>query len=250
MNEVTELRIDPGAPAGYRLGDPIPLEDLLALPPDGRRYTRDAGGRLALMLPDDARWHGFPESSLVRWFYRRLADPSFVTSERAIAFARISSLQGRLVPPSRLGPKVLEPDVAVFAEPPGFVVDDRGQARGLDPSLLRLVVEVLSPGTHRQDLGLGDADAVDRLRTYLDSGVPELWMLNPGPRALGGLPPRSALFLRAAAGAWEALPGDALVEAAPTSHGFRPVLSGRCSSAALGFTVDVDELWTAVLPKT
>lgn len=43
--------------------------------------------------------------------------------------------------------------MAVFAERPGFVRDDEGRARGFDTSALRLVVEVLSPGTHRQDLG-------------------------------------------------------------------------------------------------
>lgn len=53
------------APAGYRLGDPIALADLLALPPDGRRYARDPAGRLCLMSPDHTRRHRSPISRLI-----------------------------------------------------------------------------------------------------------------------------------------------------------------------------------------
>ena len=248
MNEVTDVGVSTRAPAGYSLGDPIALEDLLALPPDGRRYTRDAEGRLALMAPDDARWHTFPHSSIVRWLNRRLDDPTFVSPDPGVAFSHIWTLQGRLLPPSRLGPRTLKPDVAVFAGPPGFV-DERGRARGFDASLLRLVVEVLSPGTHRQDLGLGAADEVDRPRSYLDSGVPEYWALNPTPEPLGGLPSRTGLFLRAAQGRWEPLAGEGLVHAPSPVQGFSPVASGRVSSVALGFTFDLGDLWTVLLPQ-
>jgi Uma2 family endonuclease len=251
MNEVTELEVDPRAPAGYRLGDPIALEDLLALPPDGRRYTRDAEGRLALMVPDDPQFHRAPLSTLLGWFWHAVQPPTWVSPEPGIGFSRILSLQGRLLPPSRLGPKVLEPDLTVFAErPSGYVVDDRGVPRGFDTSLLRLVVEVISPGTHRQDLGLGAADDVDRPRSYLESGVPEYWVVNANPIALGGLPPRSGLFLRAVGGRWAPLDGADLVHAATTVLGLRPVLTGRVRSPALGREVDLDALWSTLLPRT
>lgn len=249
MSEVSELGVSTSAPEGYRLGDPIALEDLLALPPDGRRYVRDAEGRLALMAPDDAQWHGSPLSALVMWLARRVREPFFVTPERGIAFGHIQTLDGGLVPPSRLGPRTLEPDVAVFAARPGFARDERGRARGFDPSALRLVIEVLSPGTHREDLGLGAAaDEVDRFRSYLRSGVPEFWILNPGPEALG-LPPRTGLFLRAASpgATWEPIEGDEVVHAPGELHGLQPVAAGRLRSAALGLTFDLGALWTELV---
>jgi Uma2 family endonuclease len=46
----------------------------------------------------------------------------------------------------------------------------------VSPEHLLLVIEILSPTTWRQDLGVGDADDVDRPRTYLESGVPEYWV--------------------------------------------------------------------------
>ena len=249
MNEVSELGNPTSAPAGYRLGDPIALEDSLALPPDGRRYVRDAEGRLALMAPDEAQWHRLPLSYLVTWLVRRV-DPAYLVSpEPGIAFGHIETLDGRLLPPSRLGPRTLEPDVAVLAGSPDFVRDEGGCARGFDPSSLRLIVEVLSPGTHRQDLGLGAADQVDRFRSYLRSGVPEYWVLNPTPEPLA-LPPRTGLFLRAAspsAREWEPLRGEELVHASDQVQGLQPVARGRLRSAALGLTFDLDALWTALM---
>lgn len=251
MNEapqrVTEWAVPAEAPAGYRLGDPIALEDLLALPPDGRRYTRDDEGRLALMAPDHPRWHRTPLSALLMWLVRRTADPLFVSPEPGIAFSRIWSLEGHLVPLSRLGPRTLEPDAAVFSCRPSYQHDDRGRARGFETTHLRLIVEVLSPSTHRQDLGLGAADQVDRFRTYLDSGVPEYWVLNPHPDTLA-LPPRTGLFLRAAGERWEPLPGQELVQAGDPVQGLRPVSAGRVTSEALDQNFDVAALWSWLLP--
>lgn len=143
------------------------------------------------MSPDDPRWHVLPEAVLARRLNRQLEDPWIATSEPGVAFSRLWSLDGRLLPPSRLGPKTLEPDVCVFAGPPGFVDDERGRGRGFDTALLRLVIEVLSPTTHRQDLGPGKGDDVDRPRSDLDSGGPESWALNARPEAVGGQAPRA-----------------------------------------------------------
>jgi Uma2 family endonuclease len=240
MNEVTETI----APAGYRLGDPIALEDLLALPADGRRYTRDAEGRLALMSPDNARRHRYPLSALTGWLWSVVRPPAFVAPEPGVAFERIRTLQGRLLPRSRLGVKTLEPDVVVFGGPPRFI-----EERGFDARDVALVVEVLSPSTHRQDLGLGAADEVDRLRSFLESGAPEYWVLNPTTETLA-LPPRTGLFLRAEGGRWAPLDGDALAHGEGQVHGFRPVASGRVRSRALGVEVDLAAMWERLTPPS
>lgn len=233
------LRTDVEAPAGYRLGDPIALHDLLALPPDGRRYTRDAAGRLALMAPDDARAHRFPLTLLLAWLTRAL-DPRrhIVVPEPGVAFDVVYDLRGRALPPSRLGPKQLDPDVAVFADRPGY----RGEGdRAFAPDGLALVAEVLCPGTWRNDLGRGQADEVDRWRSFLESGVPEYWILNPAPEARGPLPGRSALFLRNTGQAWAALEGEGVV-AAPGDP--RPITAGAIRSAAIpGLVFDLGAFW-------
>lgn len=243
MNEVTEID-DPRSVAGYRLGDPIALEDLLALPPDGRRcrYTRDGEGRLALMSPEDPRQHRWPISRLVTTLVQVCGTRWAVVQEPGIAFPIIRALDGRLLPPSRLGPRLLEPDAAVVDPSPTFVEDAEGVERGFAPACVRLVVEVLSPGTHRADLGLGVADDVDRLRSYLESGISEYWVLNPRPERIA-LPGRSGLFLRNMGERWAPLEGDDL-RVEEQVEGRLPVTAGRVRSCALpGVVFDVDDLW-------
>lgn len=254
MTEATESLTPERAPAGYRLGDPIALEDLLALPPDGRRYTRDREGRLELMAPDDPHTHRAPLACLMGWLYRSL-DPGawFPCQEPGVAFERIWTRGGRLLPSSRLGPRTLEPDAVVFAGRPGYIQDERGRPRGFDARAVRLVIEVLSRGTHRQDLGLARRspgpeprarEQVDRRRSYLDSGVPEYWILNPTDATLA-LPPRSGLFLRRGDAGWEPLAGEGLTTTpgAPV-HGGSPVTAGRLASLAVpGLVFDADAFW-------
>jgi hypothetical protein len=71
------------------------------------------------------------------------------------------------------------------------------------------VVEILSPGTWNADLGEGEADDVDRPRTYLENGVLEYWTLNVGvEHPTCPLAPRSGRFLERTedGGAWRDLP--------------------------------------------
>jgi len=247
MTDVTHA----DAPAGYRLGDPIELADLLALPPDDRRYDRDAEGRLTLMSPDDAPTHRRPMALLDRWLGRELDLSWEILPEPGIAFDPIWSLQGAVLPPSRLGRKTLGPDVAVYAGRPRFLYgrpdaeDPRYQV--FAPDGLRLAVELLSRRTRRSDLGLGEAEEVDRWRTYLDNGVPELWLLNAGEAACG-LPPRSALFLRNGGDRWEPLSGEDLrrLPVERGVHGLAPVAGGTVRSAALGLRFDLDAFWRLV----
>ncbi|MBI4612574.1 MAG: Uma2 family endonuclease [Planctomycetes bacterium] len=179
----------------YQLGSYIDLADLLAIPPDGNRYSRDEAGRLILMSPDDARFHGFPLCILAPLLRGLLTRPYRVLHERSIAFSHIYNLRGKLLRESFLGPKTLAPDVACFGRKPGYVRTPRG---GTDfaPDGVLLVVEILSRDTWRQDLGLGRADKVDKMRSYLESGVPEYWLLNPAVRHSScTIPPRGGLFL-------------------------------------------------------
>lgn len=171
-----EEPLSPASP--YKLGAPIELPELLALPPDGNCYTRDDQGQLALMSPDNWRRHGTALVILARLLTRRLLDPYWVLQERSVAFPRVFDLKGHLLRESFLGPKAIAPDIAVFGQRPGDVESPRGEGLWVAPAHVRLVIELLSDGTWRSDLGLGEADAVDRQRTYLESGVPEYWTLN------------------------------------------------------------------------
>ena len=86
-------------------------QDLLALPPDGRRFELDARGRLALMSPDSARRHRVPLSVLVNLLGRSLDWPrQQLHVAPTLALPRILGLKTRrLLPASRLGPKSVEP---------------------------------------------------------------------------------------------------------------------------------------------
>lgn len=234
------------APAGYRLGDPIELEDLLALPPDGRRYTRDDQGRLALMPPDDADHHGYPLTRLTRRLNRVLDDPWVVAHERQVAFEPIYDTRGRVLRRSRLGKKAIEPDVALFRARPRTLPRSPGGATVFTPEGLALVVEVLSPSAALTDLGLGAGHDVDRWRTYLAAGVPEYWLINASPEE-AGLPPRSALFLRNAGDRWSPLDVEQGLPA-PTGarvHELTPWREGRVRSlSAAGLQLDLAAFWS------
>ncbi|MBI4613864.1 MAG: Uma2 family endonuclease [Planctomycetes bacterium] len=196
------------APARYRIGASIELHDLLALPPDGNRYTRTTEGELALMSPDDWTRHGYPVITLTSLFNRLLSRPYHVLQERAMVFEKVYDLSGRVLPESFLGPKALEPDHAVFDRAPEFVTGPHGLTF-VRTGGLRLLVEVLSEGTWRSDLGVGGSDGIDKMRTYLEAGVPEYWILNPSvdPGSCR-VPVRSGRFLARSAGAsrWEEIP--------------------------------------------
>ncbi len=235
------------APAGYRLGDPIPLEDLLALPPDGRRYIRDEQGRLALMAPEDAGAHRNPIDELAALANAGLDRRQWkLRHEPGIAFDPIYRLQGDLLPPSRLGRRTLEPDLAIFAGAPGLLFHRPGGTRVFSPHNVSLVVEVLSARTWRSDLGQGDADAVDRWRTYLANGVAEYWILNAWGVEVG-LPPRSALFLRNDGDAWRPLDveGAAPAPASLLDLGdLTPLRAGVVRSQAVtSLTFDLAAFW-------
>lgn len=230
------------APAGYRLGDPIAVEDLLALPPDGRRYVRDERGRLQLMSPDDTFSHRRPLGRLGSLLTRALEPRLGVFPEPGLALPVLVKLDGSPVPPSRLGPRRLEPDLAAF-EP--HLPDVLAPAPDLRAQGLHLVVEVLSDDTFRNELGLGAADAVDRWRSYLLSGVPELWLVNIGVEAPCPLPLRSGLFLRNAGDAWAPLDVDEPGLGDGEVHGLRPLLRGRVRSLT-GTTFDLEAYWAEV----
>ena len=233
--------------AGYRLGEPIPLEDFLALVSDGVRYARDDQGRLALMAPDHQGYHRLPLAWVCGSFNRQL-DPAewTVVPEPGVALPVVRHQRGHLVGPSRLGPKQLEPDLAVFSGRPRL---QGGAPHGYPvclPDGLRLVVELLSPSTFRDDLGHGQADRVDRWRSYWESEIPEYWLINPGFEGLP-LPPRSGLFLTRGEAGWEPLPqaSDVGVQLAATPvRGVQPVIDGVITSAAVeGLRLDLRPLW-------
>lgn len=241
------------APAGYRLGDPIALHDFLALPPDGRRYTRDRRGRLALMPPDDPLRHRRPLGALARQLYRApLDDASWeLLPEPGVAFSPIYSLRTRRpLPRSRIGRKSLIPDFAVFAGRAQVVAHSATGGLVFAPTGLRLVIEVLSKDTHREDLGLGRADRDDRWRTYLASDVPEYWILNAGLER-GVIPPRSALCLRRDGQRWVTLDAPGPLHPTAEVHGLRPLVGGSVASSAVpGLAVDLDALWRGVTGST
>ncbi len=165
----------------YVIGAPIDLADFLALPPDGNAYARDERGRLALMSPEDATHHAIPQSNLTHRLVEGVARGHRVFPRPSIALPKIFDLDGNLQRESFLGPKTLEPDLACYAHRPAVKVGPGG-ATFLLPAGLLLGVEILSAGTWKSDLGIGEGDQVDKKRSYLESGVPEYWVVNAGVR--------------------------------------------------------------------
>ncbi len=216
----------------YELGRFIELHHFLALPPGDPRYERDEEGRLAPMSPDDLRPHRVPLVTLAGYFHRRLESPYFVLHEGGVAFERIYDLSGNLLPPSFLGRKTLEPDFVIFDRSPSTIEGPEGRTVAA-PEGIRLVVEIVSAGTWRSDLGVGRADQVDKRRSYLESGVPEYWILNAGvAEAARRLPVRSGQFLAARRdrSAWEPI----------------PVRKGIVRSRSIrGLTLDLEAYWTS-----
>lgn len=186
----------PSGPAGrssYRLGAPISLADLLALPPDGNRYSRDEKGRLILTPPDHFRYHRTPLAALAQTFGQQLDRKQYlVVPEARVAFDPIYILDGTIVPPSHHGLPSLEPDLACIRRPVQTVRVSKENEACSQESVI-LIVEFLSQSTWRSDLGDGRGDDVDRWRTYLECGVSEYWVVNANDEAYG-LPPRSCLL--------------------------------------------------------
>lgn len=236
------------APAGFRLGEPIALQDLLALPPDRRRWGRDGAGKLCLVSPESVHGHMHPIGRLVRHLNRSLELPWEVLQEPSLALPVLRTLSGHPLPDSQLGPRSLEPDVGVFRDMPVAVPPLRGKPKAVRIDELALAIEVLSDRTFRADLGLGAADEVDRWRSYLESGVPELWLLDADVGAPCPLPPRSGLFLRNAGDRWAPLEVDDLRPAAGSVHGVTPVAGGRVRSTVPGLVFDLDAFWAEVAP--
>lgn len=222
-----------------RLGEPISLADLLALPPDGRRYARDAAGRLCLMAPDHHRHHQWPLSRLMLRLGAAVPTTWAVLQEPGVVFPVLFHLRGGQLPPSPHGPQVIEPDIAVFDRRP---VEAPLTTMACTSTGLRLIIEVLSPSTWSADLGLGEADAVDRWRTYLAAGVRELWVVNVGVEG-APLPPGAGLFAKNAGAAWTSLGGRDLVLGADQVHGIAPITAGVVRSEALSTDLDVGALW-------
>lgn len=239
LQTTPDLDATPDTGTRYQLGAPIALAEFLALPPDGVRYDRDEDGRLVLMSPDDPLNHRLPMCLLTALLNRALAPPLMVMHECAVALPEIYSLQTReRIRESFLGPKLLQPDLAVFDRRP-TLIPGRFRQHGFDPAGLRLAIELLSPSTWRTDVGRGEADAVDRWRSYWASQVPEYWILNVGV-AEAALPVGSGLFLTRGASDWTGLPaaGRTAVDAV---HGVLPVRSGTVTSAAVpGLVFDLD----------
>lgn len=224
----------------YELGDEIPLEDLLAFPPDPRRLGRDERGRLCLVSPESIPNHRIPISLLLRRLVLALDPRLLLVPEGSVALPQLLRLGGDPIPESRLGPRAVEGDLVVFEDPrlarPGF-------EKSLHADGVRLVVEVLSRRTWRWDLGLGKADQVDRWRSYLRSGVPELWIVHADLRVpTCPIPAWSGLFLRNAGDAWAPLEVEAPAFAAGEPfEGLRPLVAGRVRSTT-DVVLDVGEL--------
>jgi Uma2 family endonuclease len=230
-----------GCMAVPRLGDPITLADLLAMPPDGGRYARDIEGRLCQADRAEHHQHRRPLARLLRRFCRSLPESWEIVPQGGVAFPALQHLQGGLVPASRFRVQSLEPDIAVFDRRAEVALGTQGAA--VTTTGLRLIVEILAASSWHSDLGVGDADAVDRWRTYLAAGVPELWVLNVG--VVGApLPPGAGLFVKNAGTAWTPLGGRDLVLGAGLIHGNSPVTAGVVRSEALSTDLDVGALWT------
>jgi hypothetical protein len=238
---------------GVRLGSSISLSDFLARPVTrdrrGIELARDEQGKLCLMAPDDQFGHRIPLAGLHR-VLRCLDDRFWTVQEPSVVFPRLIHLEGRPIPPSPLGQQTLEPDLAIFDGRPRLVPTPVKGRQGCLPDGLQVLVEVLSPSTYRNDLGLGRSDDVNRWASYLASGVPELWVLNAEVGRPCPLAPRSGLFLRNAGDRWEPLPVDDAAYAAGEVHGVRPVAGGRLRSLATGAEIDLATAWDVLIEPT
>jgi Uma2 family endonuclease len=237
------------APGSYVLGAPISLADFLALPEDrkGLSYDRDGEGRLTLTSPEDGQHHRTPLGRLLQALYvwaARKRQPYTVLPEPEIVLDPVFRLGGQVVPESFLGPRVIKPDIACFAGEPRYVRTPEGSTRYSKEGLL-LVVEIASTRTWRQDLGKGEADAVDRWRTYLENRVPEYWFLNVGVDACRDVPTGSGMFLAHDPEAFTFASLPVTREKVETDYRSLSVLrAGRVQSQALpGFVLDLGKFF-------
>ncbi len=234
-----------GSQPSYRLGAPIALADLLALPPDGNRYSRDEKGRLTLTPPDNAEFHRTPLSALTATLAASVDRQRYlVVPEGSVAFDPIYELRGTVLPPSHHGLATIEPDLACLRRPVRTVRSSKNN-KVYAPEGVALVMELLSHSTWRRDLGDGAAEDVDRWRTYLENGVPEYWIFNACDHACG-LPPRSCLplALDTSIGTWADLDAEDARYAPEEYRGRRVLVGGRVQSRAVpGLTIDIEQLW-------
>jgi Uma2 family endonuclease len=234
-----------GAQPSYCLGAPISLADLLALPPDGNRYSRDEKGRLILGPPDHADFHRTPLAVLTQTIGRQLdAERYLVVPEGSVAFDPIYDLNGVVVPLSHHGLPCIEPDIVCLRRP-FRTLRASEKNKVYAPESVALVVEVLSPSTWREDLGDGAGDKTDRWRTYLEGRVPEFWIVNANDVPCG-LPPRSVLALAfdPSVGTWSDLGVEEARYAAGDYRGRQALAGGRIQSTVLpGLVLDIERLW-------
>lgn len=169
---------------------------LYDLPEDGNRYEVIDGELLVTPAPTGEHQHA------VAMLYSLLGP-----------FARRSGLQVLFAPFAvRIrGPGEVQPDLVAFPRAAGERIP-----KLVDISLLRLVVEILSPGTERTDRHL-------KRRLYQSSGVAEYWIVDLDARAMER---------------WR--PGDAEPEVASQTFDWEPV-RGRER-----LTIDVTEFFQSV----
>lgn len=105
---------------------------------------------------------------------------------------------------------VVQPDVIFVARERAAIVRDRVEGA---PDL---VIEVLSPGTARRDLG-------EKLKLYAESGVAEYWIVDPGARIFEFLENRDGEY----------------VVRLPESGIYR-------SRAVVGLELDIDAFWQKI----
>ncbi|MBX3225942.1 MAG: Uma2 family endonuclease [Labilithrix sp.] len=231
----------------YALGAPISLADLLALPPDGRRYARDENGMLILSPPDHADFHRTPLAILMQGMIRQLDDRSLVVAGGSVAFDPIYTLNGTVVPLSHHGLPCIEPDIICLRRP-FRTIRASEKNKVYAPEDVMLVVELLSPSTWREDLGDGTGDKTDRWRTYLDGRVGEYWIVN-AQETTCGIPARSVLALTfdPSLGTWSDVRVEAARHAPGDYRGRQALVGGRITSTAVpGLTLDIDHLWQSV----
>jgi Uma2 family endonuclease len=69
-------------------------------------------------------------------------------------------------------PDVVQPDLLIACD-----MEEKVDARGRYTGIPALVIEILSPGTRTKDM-------VDKLNTYMLSGVREFWVVDPANRTV------------------------------------------------------------------
>lgn len=191
------------------------------------------------MSPENAGDHRVPITELSEQLHQLKSRSARVVFEASLALPRLLKLNGTDVPLSKLGrPRAIEADLAVFDQVPQIAQPISGEPKSFTTRGLRLVIEVLSKRTWSADLGIGQADAVDRWVSYLRSGVPELWVVNAGVEDGCPLPPMAGLFLRNTGEAWAPLDVTSPTHGPGEVHGLRPLVGGVVRST-LGFELDV-----------